>query len=369
MINYDYINEFRNLQYLIKKNYSGYKKALDYEINSKILSDSHHLNFSNGYRMRGLNMVGWNIPAQTEYNKEILERLKQIYSKETEKTKQIKEQLRKSNELRNYKPEKKFHEVDKTIIITPTERYAFDYNKFFTRYRRILIDNCEMLFKKYGPYRLWTYYDAQFKRNLQNKTTEYINTRFYSTQEHFAYAIVNMHDVLKAVDKSLKNFEKQIDNFTNSGSGWILVKNIQIALNFIKYRPTTAGEYIETPYFIYDKKCCINVQNKDNKCFMWAILAHLYPVKKDPQRVTKYKKYENELNFNGIDFPVKITDIHKFEKQNKDKIDGINVFELNKNDEIIPCYINKKASSHINLLLLKKKISTIIFLLKISPDY
>ena len=43
----------------------------------------------------------------------------------------------------------------------------------------------------------------------------------------------------------------------------------------------------------------------DNKCFLWSILASLFPVNKDKQRVTKYKEYENEINMKGIEYPCK----------------------------------------------------------------
>ena len=49
---------------------------------------------------------------------------------------------------------------------------------------------------------------------------------------------------------------------------------------------------------------------------MWSVLAKLHPVEKDPQRVTKYAQYTKELDFSNIEFPVKIKDIPRFEKQN-----------------------------------------------------
>ena len=36
----------------------------------------------------------------------------------------------------------------------------------------------------------------------------------------------------------------------------------------------------------------------------------------NPERLTGLKQYENDLNFKGINFPLKFTDIPKFEKQN-----------------------------------------------------
>ena len=44
---------------------------------------------------------------------------------------------------------------------------------------------------------------------------------------------------------------------------------------------------------------------------------------------------ENDLNFKGIDFSVKLKDITKFENQNPD-LPGINVFSVNDNNKIYP---------------------------------
>jgi hypothetical protein len=61
----------------------------------------------------------------------------------------------------------------------------------------------------------------------------------------------------------------------------------------------------------------VNVKNYDEKCFLWAILAALHPVdSRLAQRVSKYKPYEHEFDdaLKGIEMPVALTDIAKFEK-------------------------------------------------------
>ena len=53
------------------------------------------------------------------------------------------------------------------------------------------------------------------------------------------------------------------------------------------------------------------------------------------------KKYENELNFEEIKFPVKVKDITKFEKLNPN-LPGINVFSIKENNKVYPLRINLK---------------------------
>ena len=65
------------------------------------------------------------------------------------------------------------------------------------------------------------------------------------------------------------------------------------------------------------KKAIINVQNKDNKCFLWCVLRALNPKENHPERVDeKLIGKVNTLNMKGIDYPVSLKDINEFEKQN-----------------------------------------------------
>ena len=53
------------------------------------------------------------------------------------------------------------------------------------------------------------------------------------------------------------------------------------------------------------KKGLINIKNKDDECFRWCHIRHLNPQEKDLQRIKKEdKKMINELNYEGIEYPV-----------------------------------------------------------------
>jgi len=94
------------------------------------------------------------------------------------------------------------------------------------------------------------------------------------------------------------------------------------------------------------------VQNKDNKCCLWAILSALHPANKNPQRVTKYKAWEHEFNeaLKGIEFPVKLSDVSKFAKRTNM---SINMYCFNKK-YTAPLQITKdEKDTHIDLLYYK----------------
>ena len=57
------------------------------------------------------------------------------------------------------------------------------------------------------------------------------------------------------------------------------------------------------------------------------------------------------MNFKGIDFPVKVKDITKFENNNPD-LPGINIFSVNDNDKIYPLRHNQRdCQKSIDLFL------------------
>ena len=83
------------------------------------------------------------------------------------------------------------------------------------------------------------------------------------------------------------------------------------------------------------------MENKDEKCFLWCLLRNLHPREKHSTRINDLREYKNDLNFKGIEFPVKVKDIQKFENQNP-ILPGVNVFSVNDNNKIYPLRLNKK---------------------------
>ena len=143
---------------------------------------------------------------------------------------------------------------------------------------------------------------------------------------------------------------RRILNYTREGSGWVFNKVIGFQVSIHKHAPLKASSYMEIPESIKSTKTVLNIQNKDNRCFMWSILAHLHPVKhtKHPTRVSKYEPFQNELKFDGIAFPVKLQDIAKFEAQNGI---SVNVFGYDPQDWIYPLRVtNVEYTTHVDLL-------------------
>ena len=100
------------------------------------------------------------------------------------------------------------------------------------------------------------------------------------------------------------------------------------------------------------KKGLINIKNKDQKCFLWCHVRHINLTKKYPGEINKVDRlFANNLNYDGIEFPVKESDFNKIEAQNNIYI---NIFGY-ENKLVFPIYVsNKKYKDLIDLLLLIK---------------
>ena len=166
--------------------------------------------------------------------------------------------------------------------------------------------------------------------------------------------ILSAHAIDEAMQKAFAAIEKRIEKWTREGSGWTVTKVLNVHLDFAKYTLLKGSSYLDLPDKLKSKKAIINVKNNDQQCLKWALLSALHPIDhgSHPDRVSKYKQYENELNFAGVGFPVTLKDIPKVEKQNSL---AINVFGYSESAGIHPLYITKdNDKSPINLLLITK---------------
>ena len=121
-----------------------------------------------------------------------------------------------------------------------------------------------------------------------------------------------------------KIFES-IQNFNNRGSGWQFDRIEHLDININPYNPLSASSYIPLPDKLASKKAIINVKNeKDHECFKWAVTSAVFPADEKGERFSKRMREDSKkFDWIGIEFPVSLKQIDKFEKQNPY---AINVF-------------------------------------------
>ena len=92
----------------------------------------------------------------------------------------------------------------------------------------------------------------------------------------------------------------------------------------------------------------INIQNNDNKCFIWFHIKLNFQGKNLFRTTKEDKKISKSLNYDGIEFPVSKKDFLKISLMNKI---NINVFSY-KNKIIYPIYLSDQSFNDILDLLL-----------------
>lgn len=266
--------------------------------------------------------------------------------------------------------------------INTKEKIVFLMKKsaFSKRLQTFALKNTDFICPKQFLRECCLYFKIQVKKKLETQFRIKINCCFEAiyikeqidyADKNTLYVQTNNHPVFRNTDLEewfKKNVEEvvllKIEEFQNNGSGWTLNEIIELSVNINDFEFFTGSTYIPTPKFVLDKHCVINVQNKDNECFKWAILSCLYPAPSNADRVEKYKDYVNNVNFEGMVFPVDLKQISKFEQLNSSI--SVNVYMVEKKfdferkvmiEKVLPVRLTQAVKDkHIHLLLLRENV-------------
>ena len=88
-------------------------------------------------------------------------------------------------------------------------------------------------------------------------------------------------------------------------------------IHILKYNALVGSSYIKLPKALHHlTKVLINIQNiEDHVCFNWCFNWYLHPADHNPKLIRKADKdFAKIIDFKGMEFPFKIRDIHKTEK-------------------------------------------------------
>ncbi|PFX11805.1 hypothetical protein AWC38_SpisGene24344 [Stylophora pistillata] len=121
----------------------------------------------------------------------------------------------------------------------------------------------------------------------------------------FVETVIEETDRKEIYEKSVDKMRKSMAKFMREGSGWDLHSIKGLDLHTVKYTPLKGSSYIKLPKHLERKMAIINMKNKDEECFKWCVTRALYPVRNNPERITKIlKKQVEKLVWDGIEFPM-----------------------------------------------------------------
>ena len=191
------------------------------------------------------------------------------------------------------------------------------------------------------------------KDTIDSKTGKRVSiykTAFFNGKAKIVTKVGHIEPELNMSRQEILNV---IDKWVSEGSGWVIDRIDSHYINVTLYKPLNGSSYIELPTELRNpKKGLINMKNKDDECFRWCHIRHLNPQIEHPERIKKEdKKMINELNYEGIEFPVSQKHYNKVEKRNSIRI---NVFGY-ENGQPFPIHISKETfEDQMNLLLIIK---------------
>ncbi|GFT32299.1 uncharacterized protein NPIL_647451 [Nephila pilipes] len=125
-------------------------------------------------------------------------------------------------------------------------------------------------------------------------------------------------NLVSLYDTMSEKIVKESEDFEGKDSGWTLDEILRLEVRTNRYSPFRgSSSFIEVPKQIAETKAIINVINKkDSQCFMWSVLAALYPSANNVNKTSSYATHLNELNFDGISFPTHLNEVKRFPKMN-----------------------------------------------------
>ena len=170
----------------------------------------------------------------------------------------------------------------------------------------------------------------------------------------FNSRMTNVHrgsNLDQIADEMIAHMKTQIENPALLNSRFRFDAVLFLKVNFHQLNLTRGSSYLPLPDWIVNKKAIINPQNDDEECFKWAVIAAENVGMKDPQRVSNLRKFIDNYDWSGSEFPVSVKDIGVYGIKNGI---SINVLVVEGRDIYIHRKTNYKSDREINLLLISE---------------
>ena len=159
-------------------------------------------------------------------------------------------------------------------------------------------------------------------------------------------------DLDQAVDGMIAKMKTDIENPALLNSRFVSSEVLYIDVNFHQLNLMRGSSYLPLPDYIANRKMMINPRNDDEECFKWSVIAadRWMDIGSHPERVSNLKEFADNCDWSGLEFPVSIKDVGKFETRNNV---SVNVLAVEGRD----IYIHRKGrrmDREINLLIVSE---------------
>ena len=203
--------------------------------------------------------------------------------------------------------------------------------------------------------KVWFALKCEMSRLIILTGDELIEVATFSSKSKI---VLEATDLGELYDIAKERIIENMVNFNTNGSNWKVSNILRMDINMINYNPLRASSWIELDEYILKKNAVINMKNNDNECFKWCVTRALNMKNNHPERIDKELiEKSKELNWDGIEFPFKIDQIAKFEKNNPDISIAVFCF---KDEKFSPMnqLKNYGRKHHIELLYTSNKVTS-----------
>ena len=202
------------------------------------------------------------------------------------------------------------------------------------------------------------------KREPKTRTSARIQTttwiRFAEDEDRIDKAFNSLmtsvyrgNDLDQIVDRMIANMKFQIENPVLLNSRFVFDEDLYLDVDFHQLNLMRGSSYLPLPDFIAKRKAVIDPQNGDKVCFKWAIIAadKWMEIDSHPERVSNLREFADNYDWSGLEFPVSLKQIGKFEVKNNI---SVNVLGLEGKDIYILKNSNRSDDREIYLLMISE---------------
>ena len=219
--------------------------------------------------------------------------------------------------------------------------HILDVDTFFARTRKFLID----LLNKETTNRAVRSQATTWIRFVRDEV-EQVSLAFNSRM----MTVYSLNDKNEIVTAMIEHMAQQIENPALRNSKFVFDRVLHMDIDFHRLNLTRGSSYVLLPDWLMKKKAMINPKNSDMECFKWAVIAAMKweEIGNNPERVSKLRRYEREFDWSGVEFPLSLRDINKFERNNEI---GVNILAV-EHRKIYICRKGRDYDRIVNLMLI-----------------
>ena len=231
-------------------------------------------------------------------------------------------------------PHTAFHNTLQEFDITPTKQTS-DLINFLKSLARKLEQTFTDLVQKNLGMKVWLVVRVQYSKvNDESKIVD----AFHKTQP---FLFLNNFQIREDIVKMLEQILTESAHFMREASGHVYHSVGAASIQIAQHQPLVGEHHIELPEHLLKKNAIINVINRDNRCFGYAVLSALHPnITAHPNRPTQYEHFFEQHQLQNVQYPVSQNDIPQLEDMLRIRI---NLFTFShQGHRIYPIYSSKK---------------------------